>query len=104
MANARQPLPTEASRLRRFFRTCGAIFAYVAVLLLALWTIAALYFDVRIAWLRFPCIALYFLVMAAVLAYANGFRWRVYGWVLCSLIVTLWAGAVAVLSFSKSIR
>ncbi len=90
MTNTTQPFSAEASQLRKFFRICGAIFVCVVALLLALWAVAALYFDVRIAWLRFPCIAAYLLAMIAVLVYVKGFRRRILGCALCSLIVMLW--------------
>jgi Domain of unknown function (DUF4105) len=90
MTTSLQPPSQEASHPRRFVRACGAIVVCIAVLLLALWTIAALYFDVRIAWLRFPCIVAYLLATLAVLVYGKGFRRRVFACLLCSLVVMLW--------------
>jgi hypothetical protein len=80
----------EQSRLRIFFRTCGHLFVCIILLVLVLWTVAALYFDIRVAWLRIPGIAVYLLALAAALVFFKGFWKRVAGCVACALVVMLW--------------
>jgi len=78
------------SRLRTFFRACGQLFVCIGLLVVVLWAVAALYFDVRISWLRIPCIAVYLLVLVAALVLCKGFWRRVAGCVVCSILVMLW--------------
>jgi hypothetical protein len=78
------------SWLRKFFRACGHLFVYAILLVLVLWTAAALYFDVRIAWLRIPCVVLYLLALIAVFIFFRTFWRRVLVSIACSLIVILW--------------
>lgn len=77
-------------RLRNFFRICGRVFTSAILLILAVWSAAALYFDVRIAWLRIPCVAVYLLALVVALASFKTFWRRVIGCVACSIIVMLW--------------
>jgi hypothetical protein len=81
---------TEPSFLSKIFRTCGRIFLCAILLVLILWTAAALYFDVRIGWLQIPCVAVYILALVVALAFFKSFWRRVAGCVMCSLIVMLW--------------
>ena len=84
------PSQAASSRSRKFFRVCGHLFVYAILLVLALWTVAALHFDVRIAWLRVPCIVLYLLALIAVFTFFRNFWRRVLGIIVCSAIVMLW--------------
>jgi len=59
------------SRLRNCLQVYGHIFVCVALLLLILWTGAALHFDVRIAWLRIPCILVYVLALIAASSFSE---------------------------------
>jgi hypothetical protein len=78
------------SQLRKFSRACGYLFVCIVLLVLILWTTTALYFDVRIGWLRIPGIAVYLLALIAALVFCKGFWRRVAGCMACSLIVMLW--------------
>jgi hypothetical protein len=78
------------SRLHKFFRACGHLFNYAILLVLILWTAAALYFDVRIAWLQIPCAILYLLAIVAVFVSFKTFWRRVLACFVCSLLVMLW--------------
>ncbi|HZD49784.1 MAG TPA: DUF4105 domain-containing protein [Silvibacterium sp.] len=78
------------SQLRKFFHACGHLLVYAILRVLILWTAAALYFDVRIAWLRIPCMAVYLLALVAALVLFKAFWSRVLGCVACSTIVILW--------------
>jgi len=60
------------------------------LLIFVLWAAAALYFDVRIGWLRIPSIAVYLLALVVALTFFRGFWRRVAGSTACSLIVMLW--------------
>ena len=78
------------SQLRKFFHACGHLLVYAILLVLILWTAAALYFDVRIAWLRIPCVLIYIPALVAVVIFLKSFWSRVLGCVACSTIVILW--------------
>ncbi len=78
------------SRLHKFCRACSHLFIYAILLALILWTTAALYFDVRIAWLRIPCIILYLLAIAAAFVWIKRFWQRILACLICSIIVMLW--------------
>lgn len=80
----------EQSRLRKFFRACGHLFVCIILLVFVLWTVAALYFDIRIAWLRIPFVVAYLLAVGAVLILVKGFWRRVLGCLACALVVMLW--------------
>ena len=80
----------EQSRLRIFFRACGHLFVCIILLVLVLWTVAALYFDIRVAWQRIPGIAVYLFALVAALVFFKGFWKRVAGCVACALVVMLW--------------
>ena len=81
---------TEPSRLHRFFRALGHLFVYAVLLVFALWAVAALYFDVRIAWLRIPCIIFYLLALVVVFVLFKTFWRRILASFACSVIVMLW--------------
>ena len=78
------------SRLHKCFQVCGRVFVCVVLLLLILWTVAALHFDVRIAWLRIPCILIYVLALIAGLIFFRTFWRRVLAVLVCSALVMLW--------------
>jgi Domain of unknown function (DUF4105) len=64
--------------------------AWFAASLFALWALAALWFDVRIAWLRIPAIILFALSLPAIIVLVRG-RWRRLGaWVVCTALVLFW--------------
>jgi len=52
--------------LRTVLRALGAIILGIVLLLLTLWAVGALYFDVRWSWLRLPLTVLYAVVMPGV--------------------------------------
>jgi len=76
----------EIGLLRKIWR----VFVWFVVLLMTIWAIAALCFDVRIAWLRIPCVIAYVLAVAAVLLFAKRFWFRVLGCIGCFLVVLAW--------------
>src|SRR5579862_1719803 len=81
---------TQPSRLRSFFRACGRLCLYALLLPLVLWAAAALYFDVRIAWLRIPCVVLYLFAVVAAFIFFKSFWRRILACIACSVIVMLW--------------
>ncbi len=85
-----KPPQADTSRLQRFFRACGHLVVYAILLVVVLWAVAALHFDVRIAWLRTPCIALYVLALVAVFVLLKTFWRRILASLACSVIVMLW--------------
>jgi hypothetical protein len=64
--NAVSPKPLRRNRLRAVF--CALNFAVMVPLLLGLtlWAAAALYFDVRVPWLRLPLASVYVLGLLAI--------------------------------------
>jgi hypothetical protein len=76
----------EIGLLRKIWRG----FVWFVLLLMTAWVVAVLFFDVRIAWLRLPCVILYLLVVAAVLRVIKCFRYRVLGCLGCFVIVLAW--------------
>ena len=58
--------PTPRRWIRRGLRILGIIAVNLALLLLTLWAMAALYFDVRVPWLRVPLAAAFALSGAAI--------------------------------------
>ena len=73
-----------------FIRRVGVGVVSLILLLLTAWAMLALYFDVRVHWLRIPCIAAFLLAVTAILITAKRFRYRVLGCVLCFLVVLGW--------------
>ncbi len=54
---------------KKGLRIIGRGVVWLILLLMTVWAVAALCFDVRIAWLRLPCVIVYLLaVLTAVLA------------------------------------
>jgi hypothetical protein len=74
--NLTPPPPGQPKRgwLRRFMRILGFTGAGLVLLLVTLWAVAGLYFDVRIAWLRVPLAVAYPLALLAVWMFVKG-RW-----------------------------
>ena len=64
--NTEPPNPREGRRPVRVIRWMAVALLWVVLALLTLWAVAALYFDVRISWLRLPLAAIYGLGMLAV--------------------------------------
>lgn len=62
----------------------------LALMLATAWAVAALYFDVRIAWLRIPCVVLYLASLGAAFFYARHFWRRVGISFLCFAVVLAW--------------
>lgn len=75
---------------RSILRRLGRFLVVLVLLLCCGWAVAALYFDVRIAWLRFPVIAFYLLAMVAVIALRKRFWHRVLGCFFCFVLVLGW--------------
>jgi hypothetical protein len=61
----------ESRRPRRVLRWVALTFLWALLGLLTLWAVAALYFDVRVSWLRLPLAAIYALAMLAVLIWVR---------------------------------
>lgn len=66
----------------------GAI--WLVLLLMTVWAIAALCFDVRIAWMRVPCAIVYLLAVLAAVVIPERFWRRVVCCVVCFAIVLAW--------------
>ncbi|WP_446745222.1 Lnb N-terminal periplasmic domain-containing protein [Silvibacterium acidisoli] len=77
---------TPPSRLRNVFH----VFLCIVLTLYGLWCGAALFFDVRIAWMRIPSILLFLAALALSLCLLKGFRNRLLACLACCLIVTVW--------------
>lgn len=82
--------PQAASPKKTVLRKIGRIFVALLLLLLTGWAALALYFDVRIAWLRFPVIAAYLLAIVAAIVLLKHFRYRVLACLLCFAVVLAW--------------
>jgi len=80
------------SKSRRWLRCALRALGFVALggvlLLLTLWAMAALYFDVRVSWLRTPLAAVFLLAVLAVWILVNG-RWRKVGLTVVGFVVVL---------------
>jgi hypothetical protein len=66
MSTATEPLPKPRSWLRCSLRVLAFTALGLVLLLLSVWAVAALYFDVRISWLRMPLAVIYAVVLLAV--------------------------------------
>jgi len=75
---------------RGLVRNLGAGVVSLVLLLMTVWAMAALCFDVRVAWLRVPCAIVYLLAVAAAVLIPKRFWYRVAGCVGCFLIVLVW--------------
>jgi Domain of unknown function (DUF4105) len=71
-------------------RKIGRGVVWLVLLLMTLWAVAALCFDVRISWLRIPCVVAYLLAVAASVLIPKRFWYRTLGCVGCFLIVLVW--------------
>lgn len=78
------------SRLATTLRFSGRAIILVVLLVASVWAAAALFFDIRIAWLRIPCLILYAGSALAALFYGQHF-WRRIGFgFLCFGLVLAW--------------
>jgi hypothetical protein len=68
----------------------GRSFVWLVVLLMTIWAVAALCFDVRIAWLRVPCVATYLVAVSAAVLKVKRFWYRVLGCIGCFVVVLVW--------------
>src|SRR5882672_580227 len=78
------------SRMRRCLRLLGFLIIGLCLMLLTLWAAAALYFDVRVPWLRLPLSAIYLVAVATGLI---RIRQRIRGALFCAggfLLVLAW--------------
>lgn len=71
-------------------RAAGTTIFYLCITLLTLWPLLALYFDCRIARLRFAEIALYLMVTAAIFLGSERRLTRFLGCLLCCALVASW--------------
>jgi len=71
-------------------RKIGRGIVWFVLLLMTIWAIAALCFDVRIAWLRIPCVIAYLLAVSASIIKPKRFWRRVLGCVICFAVVLAW--------------
>jgi hypothetical protein len=71
-------------------RRIGVVVVSLILLLLTAWSVLALSFDVRVAWLRIPCVAAYLLALAVVLVAVKRFWHRALCCGLCFLVVLGW--------------
>lgn len=75
---------------KRRFRAAGRILIWGLLFLLVVWASAALFFDVRIARLRYPAIAVYLLANGAVLVFLRSFLKRAFGVLACFAVMLCW--------------
>lgn len=71
------------------FKKLGKGFVYFVLLLMTAWAVAALYFDVRIVWMRFPVLVVY-LAAVFLLLRLKRFGHRALGCLLCFGAVLGW--------------
>src|SRR5207244_1893317 len=76
------------ARLRRILALAGFATAAGATALLTLWAVAALYFDVRVSWLRVPVALGYLIAVLAAWIKAQG-RWQKWGWTAAGFVLVL---------------
>lgn len=74
----------------RLLRKTACVLIVLVLLLPVVWAAAALFFDVRIAWLRIPCLAAYLAAIGASIVLLKRFWYRVLGVLICFLVVLLW--------------
>lgn len=74
----------------RFARLLVSVLAWLVVSLLTLWAIAALWFDVRQSWLRYPAIVVYVLLFLAILLLVKQHWLRLSACSACFLVVLFW--------------
>ena len=82
---------TRVGRLRGVLRVLGLTALGCLLLLLTLWAVAALYFDVRVPWLRLPLAAMYVLGVLAVWVFIKR-RWLAVSLTAggCALVLAWW--------------
>ena len=74
----------------RFIRMLVVVLAWFVISVLTLWAVAALCFDVRRGWLRYPAAAVYVLLLLAILFLVKRPWLRLGAWAACFLAVLLW--------------
>jgi hypothetical protein len=77
-------------RWQRYFRIARLACLYSVLLLLILWATAALFFDVRITWLRFPAMAAYLAANGLALIFLRRSRRQALGVFACFAVVLCW--------------
>lgn len=82
--------PPASTKRRRVARTIGVASVYFVLFLITAWVVAALYFDVRIAWLRLPAILIYLASVVGLSLRCNCFKRRVQACCACFLVVLGW--------------
>ncbi|HEX3437125.1 MAG TPA: DUF4105 domain-containing protein [Pseudacidobacterium sp.] len=83
-------VPVPQTNRRGIARKIAHAFVYLLLLLLTAWAVAALYFDVRFAWLRLPAIVLYLGVVIWLALRCRRFWRRVQSCIACFLVVLGW--------------
>ncbi len=78
------------SRLYRVLRIIGTAGVGLVLLLATAWAAAALFFDVRIAWMRIPCMILYLIAVGAALFYGRNCWRRIGSGFICFVLVLAW--------------
>ena len=84
--------PKPHGLMRRGLRVLGLIALGCVLLVLTIWAAAALYFDVRVPWLRVPLAALYVLAVLTVWIFVKR-RWRAVGLTVSgfALVLAWWS-------------
>jgi hypothetical protein len=82
--------PPDDAKRKGMTRTIGRAFVYFVLFVLTAWAVAALFFDVRIAWLRLPLIGLYLAAVIGLSLRCNCFKRRVQACCACFLVVLGW--------------
>jgi len=83
-----EPKPTKRGCLAGGLRVCGFLALGFALLLVTLWATAALYFDVRLSWLRAPLAATYGAAVLVVWIAVKGRRRKLI-LTLCGFVLVL---------------
>jgi hypothetical protein len=80
--------PKQRSRVRRILGMLGGIVLGLVLVLSTAWATAAIYFDVRVLWLRWPLAIVYLLAIASVWVFTRR-RWRAIGLTVGGFAVVL---------------
>ena len=80
--------PKQRSRVRRTLGLLGGIVLGVVLVLSTVWATAAIYFDVRVSWLRWPLAIVYLLTVAGVWVFIRR-RWRAIAFTAVGFAVVL---------------
>src|SRR3954463_12858945 len=83
-----EPPKTRPNRLRRSLLAIGLVISMLVLLFCTLWAAAALYFDVRIAWLRVPLAIAYLLAVLAIAIVVKG-AWKRIAWAAGGFVLVL---------------